>query len=128
VLVGPGGEITALRQLFGELVEQPGTRRHLAALLAGADIRYDMPGAAGPHVGRWAPDVPGLSALTRTGRPVLLDPTGRMTTGRWAGRVDVAAAPGLDTALLLRPDCYVAWAGTSGEGLEQALAAWFGEP
>jgi 2-polyprenyl-6-methoxyphenol hydroxylase-like FAD-dependent oxidoreductase len=128
VLVGPGGEITALRQLFGELLASPETRGHLAALLSGADIRYDMPGATGPYVGRWAPDVPGLSTLTRTGRPLLLDPTGRLKPGPWAGRVDVAAAEGLDTALLLRPDCYVAWAGTSGEGLDRALEAWFGRP
>jgi len=128
VLVGPGGEVTALRQLFGELLSSADTRRHLAELIAGADIRYEMPGATGPRVGRWAPDVPGLTALTRTGRPLLLDPTGRLDVGAWAARVDVAAAPGLDTALLLRPDCYVAWEGTTGDGLEQALAAWFGKP
>jgi len=128
LLVGPGGEVTALRELFGELLASADTRRHLAELIAGADIRYEMPGATGPRVGRWAPDVPGLTALTRTGRPLLLDPTGGLDVGRWAARVDVAAAPGLDTALLLRPDCYVAWEGTTGDGLEQALAAWFGKP
>jgi 2-polyprenyl-6-methoxyphenol hydroxylase-like FAD-dependent oxidoreductase len=125
VLIGPGGEVTALRQLFGELLESPDTRRHLAALIAGADIRYDTPVPTGPWVGRWAPDTPGLRELTRTGRPLLLDPTGRLDVGRWAGRVDVAAAPGLDTALLLRPDCYVAWEGTGRKGLDEALATWF---
>ncbi|GID91699.1 FAD-dependent monooxygenase [Amorphoplanes digitatis] len=128
VLVGPGGEITALRQLFGELLESPQTRRHIAALMAGADITYDMGTATGPHVGRWAPDVPGLAALTRTGRPLLLDPTGRLDAGSWADRVDVARTEGTGTALLLRPDCYVAWEGTSADGLEEALSRWFGKP
>ncbi|MEU8228080.1 FAD-dependent monooxygenase [Actinoplanes sp. NPDC048967] len=128
VLVGPGGEVTALRELVGELLALPQGRRHIAELISGADIRYDTPGVDGPHVGRWAPDVPGLRELTRSARPLLLDPTGRLDVGPWAGRVDVAAAPGLPAALLLRPDCYVAWEGTTGDGLPEAMAAWFGRP
>jgi hypothetical protein len=128
VLVGPGGEITALRQLFGELLGSPQARAQIAALLAGADIVYDMGNATGPHVGRWAPDLPGLAQLTRTGRPLLLDPTGRLDAGAWADRVDVARIQGTGTALLLRPDCYVAWEGTDGDGLEAALTSWFGTP
>ncbi|GAA3338222.1 FAD-dependent monooxygenase [Amorphoplanes nipponensis] len=128
VLIGPGGDVTALRVLLGELLESPLNRRHVAAMLAGADIRYAMPGADGPHVGRWAPDVPGLRALTRAGRPLLLDPTGGLGVGPWAGRVDVAVVPGLAAGMLLRPDCYVAWEGDTGDGLERALAAWFGAP
>ena len=128
MLTGPGGEVTALRELFSELLANPANRRHIAALMAGADITYDMGTATGPHVGRWAPDMPGLSELTRTGRPLLLDPTGELDAGPWADRVDVSAAPGLDTALLLRPDCYVAWEGTTADGLEEALATWFGKP
>jgi 2-polyprenyl-6-methoxyphenol hydroxylase-like FAD-dependent oxidoreductase len=128
VLVGPGGDITALRQLFGELLESPQARARIAALLSGADIVYDMGAATGPHVGRWAPDLPGLTELTRTGRPLLLDPTGRLDAGAWADRVDVVRTEGAGTALLLRPDCYVAWEGTGDDGLEAALTAWFGAP
>ncbi|MEU4221518.1 FAD-dependent monooxygenase [Actinoplanes sp. NPDC026623] len=128
VLVGPGGDITALRQLFGELLESPHARARIAALLSGADIVYDMGAATGPHVGRWAPDLPGLTELTRTGRPLLLDPTGRLDAGAWADRVDVVRTEGAGTALLLRPDCYVAWEGTDDDGLEAALTAWFGAP
>ncbi|MFD8871435.1 FAD-dependent monooxygenase [Streptomyces sp. NPDC059590] len=126
LLTRPGGEVTALRELFGELLAQPTTRQHLADLLSGADIAYDMGPATGPLVGRWAPDVPGLRELTRAGRPLLLDPTGALDTGPWAQRVDTVAVPGLDTALLLRPDCYVAWQGTTDEGLREALSTWFG--
>ncbi|MGO4430455.1 FAD-dependent monooxygenase, partial [Streptomyces sp. MCAF7] len=60
LLIRPGGEVTALRELFGELLAQPTTRQHLADLMSGADITYDMGPATGPLVGRWAPDLPGL--------------------------------------------------------------------
>jgi 2-polyprenyl-6-methoxyphenol hydroxylase-like FAD-dependent oxidoreductase len=128
VLMGPGGEITALRTLFGELLQLREAREHIAALIAGADFTYDMGAATGPLVGRWAPDLPGLPELTRTARPLLLDPTGELSAGAWSDRVDRVAFPGLDTALLLRPDCYVAWQGISAEGLDEALTRWFGRP
>jgi hypothetical protein len=44
---------------------------------------------AGPLVGRWIPDLPALPTLrhlTRTARPLLLDPTGTLTPGPWARR------------------------------------------
>ncbi|MGW7752394.1 FAD-dependent monooxygenase [Streptomyces violaceusniger] len=125
LLIRPGGEVTALRELFGELLGRPATRRHIAGLLAGADITYDMGPATGPLVGHWAPDLPGLRDLTRTARPLLLDPTATLDPGPWAAHVETVPAPGLDTALLLRPDCYVAWQGTTGDGLHEALATWF---
>ncbi|MEV8631219.1 FAD-dependent monooxygenase [Streptosporangium sp. NPDC051023] len=125
LLIRPGGDVTALRQLFGELLAQPATRQHIAGLLSGADVTYDMGGANGPLVGRWAPDLPGLRELTRTGRPLLLDPTGTLDAGPYASQIDTVTVPELDTALLLRPDFYVAWQGTTDEGLDQALGAWF---
>ncbi|MFJ4559999.1 FAD-dependent monooxygenase [Streptomyces massasporeus] len=42
LLIRPGGDVTALRELFGELLAQPATRKHIANLLSGADITYDM--------------------------------------------------------------------------------------
>ncbi|MGW5442491.1 FAD-dependent monooxygenase [Streptomyces asiaticus] len=125
LLTRPGGDVTALRELFGELLDQPATRHHLAGLLSGADITYAMGPATGPLVGHWAPDLPGLRDLTRTARPLLLDPTGTLDPGPWSPHVDTAAVPGLDTALLLRPDCYIAWQGTTDDGLHEALATWF---
>ncbi|TMU88874.1 FAD-dependent monooxygenase [Streptomyces sp. DASNCL29] len=125
LLTRPGGDVTALRELFGELLDQPPTRRHLAGLLSGADITYAMGSATGPLVGHWAPDLPGLRDLTRTARPLLLDPTGTLDPGPWSSHVDTATVPGLDTALLLRPDCYIAWQGTTDDGLHEALGTWF---
>jgi hypothetical protein len=114
--------------LSGGTLTLPGTRQHIAGLMTGADVTYEMGPATGPLVGRWAPDLPGLRELARTGRPLLLDPTGTLSAGPWAQRVDVVAAEALDTALLLRPDCYVAWQGTTSDGLDEALTRWFGKP
>ncbi|MDX3226354.1 FAD-dependent monooxygenase [Streptomyces sp. ME19-01-6] len=125
MLIRPGGQVTAFRELFGELLTQPTTRQHLADLLSGADITYDMGPATGPLVGRWAPDLPGLREATRTARPLLLDPTGTLDTGPWAPHIDTVTVPECDTALLLRPDCYIAWQGTTDEGLREALGRWF---
>jgi 2-polyprenyl-6-methoxyphenol hydroxylase-like FAD-dependent oxidoreductase len=137
-LIAPGDEVTKLRELFGELLRLPGTVQHIADLMAGADIRYDM-GAEAPHplTGRWAPDVP--AELTATARPLLLDSTGSLAEelAGWRGRVDVVTVPAASdfTAMLMRPDCYVAWATSApepGEGERKALRAalerWFGDP
>ena len=111
-LIAPGSEVTALRALFAELLRDRRNVRHIADLMAGADIRYDM-GADHPLAGRWAPDLDlkdgvRLAELTRDGRPHLID----MTGGDW-GYPATAALLGSAvpcTALLLRPDGYVAWA------------------
>ncbi|KAB8193474.1 FAD-dependent oxidoreductase [Nonomuraea phyllanthi] len=151
-LIGPGEDVTALRELFAELLGYPDTVRHLAGLVAGADVRYDMgePGAH-PLAGLFAPDLTlrtpdgpvRLAELTRTARPLLLDLTeDAALTGALAGRhasaVDlVTACPESPapaaTALLLRPDSYVAWASSSPrpgpdelKALQAALERWFG--
>ena len=141
VLIGPGSDITALRVLFGELLAVPDNTRRIAALMAGSDVRYDL--GPGPDlVGRWAPDLVldtgngpvRLAELTVTARPLLLDFTGTLAAAAapWSDRVDVVSAKGDSeaTALLLRPDCYVAWASTSDrpdvDGLRAALQRWFG--
>ncbi|MFI5591036.1 FAD-dependent monooxygenase [Amycolatopsis sp. NPDC051758] len=144
-LIAPGGEVTALRELFGELLRQPSTVQHIADLMSGADVRYE-PGTDHPLDGRWAPDLEladgtRLAELTRSARPLLLDFTAGASLGDeakgWADRVDVvtgkASAPA--TAMLVRPDGYVAWASDSDdpdEGerktLRVALERWFGSP
>ncbi|MFF5288030.1 FAD-dependent monooxygenase [Paractinoplanes globisporus] len=131
VLVGPGPKVTALRTLFGELLREPAVLQHVADLIAGADITYG-PSPASPLTGRFVPD---LGEATRSGRPLLVDNTGTLApvAGPWSDRVDVVTAP-VDgaTALLVRPDCYVAWAtaeaAPDAAGLRSALTQWFGEP
>lgn len=141
-LIAPGSEVTALRRLFTELLDDPRTIQHITDTMSGADIRYEMGNDAHPLVGRLAPDLAGLTELTRDARPLLLDLTKDGTLAReprgWSDRVDVVRkqlddAPA--TALLLRPDGYVAWASDSPEpdaaeraDLRAALARWFGAP
>ena len=150
-LLAPGAEVTALRELFTELVGDVHTVAYIADLLAGADVHYDMGVAdASPLVGRWAPDLVldtgcgtlRLAELTRTARPLLLDFTENACYANevdgWRDRVDTVTGTARDSpacALLLRPDCYVAWATDTArpdpairESLRAALITWFGEP
>ncbi len=137
-LIAPGNDVTALRELFGELLDDPANVRRIADLITGADIRYHD----GPHplVGRWAPDLVvdsvRLAELMRTGRPLLVDlvdgaPFAAAVT---TDRVEIVAGAGeAPIALLIRPDGYVAWAAehdgaAEQEGLREALARWFGVP
>jgi 2-polyprenyl-6-methoxyphenol hydroxylase-like FAD-dependent oxidoreductase len=130
-LVGPGPEITALRVLFGELLTEPAVLRRIAGLIAGSDVTYDM-GETSALVGRFGPD---LGEATRSGRPLLVDNTGTLASvaAPWRDRVDVISAP-LDgaSALLVRPDCYVAWASQEAApdpaSLRRAMTRWFSSP
>lgn len=121
VLIGPGPQVTALRTLFGELLEDPSARNRVARLISGAEVRYDM-GDRHPRSGYFAPgEVPMHDA-----RPLLIDPTGRLAkiAGAWPGvRYEKG---GKLPAMLIRPDGYVAWAGESDKGLKDALKRWFG--
>jgi 2-polyprenyl-6-methoxyphenol hydroxylase-like FAD-dependent oxidoreductase len=144
-LITPGPEVTALRELFAELLTDPHTVQHIADLLSGADIRYPTEPDEHPLVGRWAPDLTlatadgsrRLAELTRDGRPMLLD----LTAGELAARVTngsdrIAVVVGHQegqvpaTALLIRPDGYVAWASSDNPpnttGLDDATLRWFG--
>jgi hypothetical protein len=140
-LFGPGPEIAALRELFTELLQQPGVADHMAHLLAGSDVRYDV-GNEHPLAGRMAPDLAlrdgrRLAELLHQGRPVLLDLSGGHVGDAargWADRVDVVVGATVDSdacALLIRPDGYVAWAADTFEAadadrLHAALQRWFG--
>jgi 2-polyprenyl-6-methoxyphenol hydroxylase-like FAD-dependent oxidoreductase len=152
-LIGPGRQTTALRSVLAELLTDRPARQRLAELLAGADIRYPAAPGAHPLVGRWAPDLllhtdsgpVRLAELTAGRRPLLLDLTcghdlaaelaDGPAAGSGAGRVDVVTAAPVDgapTAMLLRPDCYLAWASDSADpdpaeraALRAAAGRWF---
>ncbi|MFF7883401.1 FAD-dependent monooxygenase [Streptomyces sp. NPDC020794] len=181
-----GPEVEPARALLTELVALDGVRQHLAGMISGLGIRYDVEGVEGrgaggddfgagaakgvgvgpeihsdehPLLGRRLPDAWLESAergarrrtteLLRTGRGLLLSldgdgaPALRATAAPWSDRIafvaDRPAADGplpIGQALLVRPDGYVAWAGSdSGQagqagqaGLAQALTRWFGAP
>jgi 2-polyprenyl-6-methoxyphenol hydroxylase-like FAD-dependent oxidoreductase len=145
-LVRPGPEVTALRELFSELLTDRDIVRRLSDLVSGADNRYAAAPDEHPLVGRWVPDFAVANAsgtrriaeLARGGRPLLIDLTdGGVVAGaaaEIAGRVTVAAGRPVGdvsaTALLVRPDGYVAWASSAPEPhvdeLRRVLAHWFG--
>lgn len=139
-LMAPGPEVTALRMLFSELMAQPGAAAHLAHLLAGSDVRYDV-GDSHPLAGQLVPDLTlsdgrRIAELMHRARPVLLDGTGGALAESalpWRDRVDAVIADGLDVAaaMLIRPDGYIAWAADLGttedvDRLRIAMTRWFG--
>lgn len=143
-----GPELDPLRELMTELIEYDDVKRHLAGMVSGLDIRYDMPAADHPLLGRRLPPATLRSPsgpvttteLLHPARPVLLDLADdaavRATAAGWQEQVNIVTAEPADsaaarslaaaTAILVRPDGYVAWAGARPDGLSAALARWFG--
>ena len=141
----------ALRDTMAELLGIEGPRKRFAAMLSGLDIHYDL-GEGHPLLGRRMPDLDLVTAngqlrvfsLLHRARPALLNlgAPGAFDITPWADRVQlidaeyvgawelpaigVVAAP---TAVLIRPDGYVAWVGDRTQlGLADALTTWFGPP
>ena len=128
-------------------MDQP--RTHLAALIHGLDITYDL-GEGHPLLGRRMPDLDLDTAegptrvftLLHDAKPVLLNlaEPARLDITPWADRVQLVDArftgawelPVLGevtppSAVLIRPDGYVAWVGQgTDQGLTDALTLWFG--
>jgi 2-polyprenyl-6-methoxyphenol hydroxylase-like FAD-dependent oxidoreductase len=122
----------AVRRLLIELMDFDDVNRHLLEKITGIGIRYDF-GAEPELVGRRQRDIDlgqgRLYDLLHGGRGLLLDRTGRLTTGAWSDRVDYLADPAAELdvpALLLRPDGHVAWAGDDQQNLDVQLSRWFG--
>jgi 2-polyprenyl-6-methoxyphenol hydroxylase-like FAD-dependent oxidoreductase len=139
-LAAPGPEVRALRTLFDELARMPEVAGHMAGLLAGSDVRYDV-GDEHPWSGFMFPDVSlgdgrRVAELFRAARPVLLDLSGggaAEVAAPWTERVDIVGTTIADgpAAVLIRPDGYVAWAADSfgeqdAQRLRTALTRWCG--
>ena len=119
------------------------------AMMSGLGVHYDL-GEGHPLLGRRMPDLDLVTAdgprrvfsLLHDARPVLLDlgRPGGLDIAPWADRVRLVDAdyggawelPALGevaapTAVLIRPDGYVAWVGEGTDaGLTDALTTWFG--
>jgi 3-(3-hydroxy-phenyl)propionate hydroxylase len=126
-------------------------RKRLAGIISGLDIHYDL-GEGHPLLGRRMPDLDLIAAggplrlftLLHDARPLLLDlgHPGGLDVTPWAGRVrhveascegewelPVLGVVGAPTAVLIRPDGYVAWVGDGTDaGLTDALTTWLGPP
>src|SRR5687768_10420209 len=143
--------INALRDTLAELLGMDEPRRRYGAMMSGLDIHYDF-GEGHPLLGRRMPDLDLVTAhgplrvftLLHAARPVLLNlgEPGGFDISPWADRVQLIDArytgawelPALGavtapTAVLIRPDGYVAWVGDLTQlGLADALTTWFGPP
>jgi 2-polyprenyl-6-methoxyphenol hydroxylase-like FAD-dependent oxidoreductase len=147
----PDERTKALRDTIAELVGLDEPRRRLAAEMSSLGIHYDL-GEGHPLLGRRMPDLDLVTAdgplrvftLLHDARPVLLNlgEPGGFDVTPWADRVQLIDAeyagpwelPALGTvtaptAVLIRPDGYVAWVGDLTQpGLADALTTWFGPP
>jgi len=133
-LLSPEPGPRSLRRLMSELMDFEDVHRHLIEKITATGIRYDF-GDGHDLLGRRMPDL-GLERgrlyeLTRGGRGLLLDRTGRLSVEGWADRIDHVVDGGMDLevpAALLRPDGHVAWVGEDQHDLLSRLPSWFGRP
>jgi 2-polyprenyl-6-methoxyphenol hydroxylase-like FAD-dependent oxidoreductase len=141
----------ALVDVVSELAGMDEPRKRLAGLISGLDIHYDL-GEGHPLLGRRMPDLDLVTTdgplrvfeLLHGARPALLNlgESGGFDIAPWADRVQlidasyegewelpVLGAVTAPTAILIRPDGYVAWVGEETDvGLPDALTTWFGPP
>ncbi|MEU1476934.1 rifampin monooxygenase [Streptomyces sp. NPDC005760] len=123
----------AVRRLLAQLMDFDEVNRYLIEKVTAIGVRYDF-GEGHELLGRHLRDLTlksgrRLYELTRGGRGLLLDGTGRLSVAGWADRVDhvVDAGRELDVpAVLLRPDGHVAWVGEKQGELVATLPRWFG--
>jgi len=138
-------------KVVSELLKMDEPRKRWAAEISGLGVHYDL-GEGHPLLGRRMPDLDLITAkgplrlftLLHKGHPVLLNfgEPGGFDIAPWADRVQLVDAeyagpwelPAIGvvtapTAVLVRPDGYVAWVeDLPGLGLANALSRWFGPP
>lgn len=123
----------ALRETMNEVLALDEPSRPITAMMAGLDIHYDL-GSGHPLLGRRMPDLDIVTAdgplrvysLLHDAQPLLLNfgGTDAIDIGEWAGlarSIDASSdgvwelpcigAVSAPTAVLIRPDGYVAWVG-----------------
>ncbi|MFD6199432.1 FAD-dependent monooxygenase [Mycobacteriaceae bacterium NPDC060252] len=143
VLTESSARTNELYTIMKRLIGFTDVNDYLAKRLSGLDIRYAIPGDH-PLVGRRLPDLDLRTTIGATrayellnsARPVLLllsdPPHVANTAAGWADRIDIVTAEtaaDTPTALLIRPDGYVAWTDGGPTGLSRlhdSLTTWCG--
>ena len=139
----------ALRDFLAELLTMDQPRKHIAGMISGLGVHYDL-GEGHPMLGWRMPDLDLATAngpvrvfeLLHNAKPVLLNlgDTGALDITAWAERVQLVNASyagpwelpvlgevSAPSAVLVRPDGHVAWVGEGRDaGLRDALTTWFG--
>ncbi|MGH8778235.1 FAD-dependent monooxygenase [Paraburkholderia sp.] len=143
-LMRPSRSTRALEAIIRDLIDTRDGATYFAERVWGVSLRYDF-GGKHPLAGCSAPDfelIDGtrLGELLRQGKGLLLDfdtrPSLQALASRWSDRITYVASDVKDrlglSAVLVRPDGFVAWAGevasSSDEEVAQAASRWFGEP
>jgi 2-polyprenyl-6-methoxyphenol hydroxylase-like FAD-dependent oxidoreductase len=141
----------ALRDIVSDLLGMDEPRKRLAGMMSGLDVHYDL-GEGHPLLGRRVPDLDLVTlegprrvfSLLHDAQPVLLNlgepncfeitawgDRVQSVDGRYSGtwELPVLGAVSPPSAVLIRPDGYIAWVGEGTTlGLDEALNTWFGPP
>jgi 2-polyprenyl-6-methoxyphenol hydroxylase-like FAD-dependent oxidoreductase len=139
-LMRPNPHSRALEAIVRDLIDTRDGATYFAERVWGVSLRYDL---GGEHslVGRSCPDFEfadgvRVGTLLRAGKGLLVDFDGQAPLqaldGRWGEQVRYVASDAKErlgvSALLVRPDGFVAWASDgvpSAEDLERVAARWF---
>ncbi|WNL44321.1 FAD-dependent monooxygenase [Dyella sp. BiH032] len=142
-LMRPSPSSRALGAILRGVIDTPDGATYFAERMWGISLRYDL-GGTHPLVGRSAPDIAladgtRLGEHLRSGRGLMLDFSANaslqtMASG-WRDRLAYVASDAKErfglSAMLVRPDGFVAWAAdgvADAEEAARAVARWFGEP
>jgi 2-polyprenyl-6-methoxyphenol hydroxylase-like FAD-dependent oxidoreductase len=142
-LMRPTRSSRALEAIIRDLIDTRGGATYFAERVWGVSLRYDL-GGSHPLVGRSAPDFELVNGtkpgeLLTEGKGLLLDFDAgtplQTLASRWSDRITYVAGDAKDrlglSAVLVRPDGVVAWAGEAAlnhEEAGQAASRWFGDP
>ncbi len=142
-IVRPDPQARAIAAVIRDLIATKDGTNYFVEKISGVSMRYDL-GGEHPLVGFSAPDFEleegiRLGDLLHDGRGLLLDFTASESLKAlcigWQDRLQYVASHSKDekglTALLVRPDGFVAWAADGGfdaAAVEQSIRRWFGAP
>jgi 2-polyprenyl-6-methoxyphenol hydroxylase-like FAD-dependent oxidoreductase len=142
-IMRPTPSTRALQAIMRDLIATRDGATYFAERVRGVSLRYDL-GGSHPLVGRSVPDFEWPDGMTvgerlRQAKGLLLDFDAhaplQALASRWGDRIDYVAGEPKDrlglSAVLVRPDGFVAWASDGAPDVEEAARAaarWFGEP